>query len=245
MTILGIDTATRINSVAVVKDSVVLAEITADEGLTHSSRLANHVELVIQKSKTRLKDLSGIAISIGPGSFTGLRVGVSFAKALAFSSGLPIAGISTLDALALRMNGTSGKIMTAEGVSKTYDELICPALDGKKNEVFFALYAKNGKNLLKLVQETNASAVSASEKILQFAAGTVIFQGDAFAKFGGVFSSAIKGAAEARENIRMPSAVATAVLGSGLISEGLAGSFGELLPMYLRSSDAELGRKNG
>ncbi len=245
MTILGIDTVTRLNSTAIVKDGKVLAEITADEGLTHSSRLAQNVETVLKRAKTRLEELSGIAVSKGPGSFTGLRVGLSFAKGLAFSLGLPIAGVSSLDALALRMNGTAGKILAAEGVSKTYDELICPALDGKKNEVFFALYAKNGKNLLKLTQETNASAAAASEKILQFGAGTVIFQGDAFSKFGGVFSSAIKGAEEAPENLRMPSAVATAVLGSGLISEGLAGSFGELLPMYLRSSDAELGRKNG
>ncbi len=245
MIILGIDTVTCLNCTAVAADGEVLSEITADEGLTHSSRLAQNVEAVLKRAKIGLKELSGIAVSKGPGSFTGLRVGLSFAKGLAFSSGLPIAGVSTLDALALRMNGTSGKILPAEEISETYDELICPALDGKKNEVFFALYAKKGANLLRLIPETNASASAASEKILRFAKGTVIFQGDAFAKFGGIFSSAIKGAAEAPENLRMPSAVATAVLGAGMISEGRAGSFGELLPMYLRSSDAELGRKNG
>ena len=244
MIILGIDTVTRLNSTAIVKDGAVLSEITADEGLTHSSRLAQNVENNLKKAGIRLKELDGLAVSKGPGSFTGLRVGLSFAKGLAFSSCLPIAGVSSLDALALRMNGTSGMILPSEGVSETYEELICPAFDGKKNEVFFALYAKSGNNLLKLITETNASASAASEKILRFSKGTVIFQGDAFAKFGGVFSSVIKGAVEAPESLRMPSAVATAVLGAAMISGGHAGSFGELLPIYLRSADAELGRKN-
>ncbi len=245
MIILGIDTATRFNSVAVVEAGAILAEISADEGLTHSSRLARNVELVLKNAKTPLQNLSGIAISKGPGSFTGLRVGVSFAKGLAFSSGLPIAGISTLDALALRLNGTSGKILPSEGTASGFEELICPALDGKKNEVFFALYARKGKDLLKLLPEVNAPASVAADRILAFAKGTVIFQGDAFPKYGEVFSLALKGAKEAPEELRMPSAAATAVLGAGMIGEGREGSFGELLPMYLRSSDAELGRKNG
>ena len=100
MRILAVDTATRSCSVAVVDDRTVLAETTVMTDETHSKHLMCLIHQVIQISKIALEDLDGFAVTRGPGSFTGLRIGISTVKGLAASSGKPMVGISSLDTLA-------------------------------------------------------------------------------------------------------------------------------------------------
>lgn len=101
MTVLGIETATTVCGVAVVGEGTVIAEAAADERNSHAERIMGFVERTVRLAGG-LGALEGIAVSIGPGSFTGLRIGVSVAKGLAFASGLPVAAVPTLEALALR-----------------------------------------------------------------------------------------------------------------------------------------------
>ena len=100
MSILAIDTATQVSSVAVASADKLAAELTMQAKLTHSETLMPHIKEVLRMANVRKEQLEGIAVSIGPGSFTGLRIGLAAAKAMAYALDLPIVGVSTLKALA-------------------------------------------------------------------------------------------------------------------------------------------------
>src|SRR5437016_5154287 len=100
MTILGLDTATAFTTVGLVRDGATVAEVAERAGTGHAARLPALVARVLEQSTVTLQQVDAIAVSTGPGSFTGLRVGLGFAKGIAFAGGLRIAGVSTLEALA-------------------------------------------------------------------------------------------------------------------------------------------------
>ena len=99
MSILAIDTATQVSSVAVASVDKLAAELTMQAKLTHSETLMPHIKEVLRMANVRKENLEGIAVSIGPGSFTGLRIGLAAAKAMAYALNLHIVGVSTLKAL--------------------------------------------------------------------------------------------------------------------------------------------------
>lgn len=101
MSILAIDTASSVSSVAVASEGKLRAEVTIEAGRTHSETLLSHIEGALSFAGVERSALRGIAVSIGPGSFTGLRIGLATAKAIAYGLGIPLVGVSTLAALAL------------------------------------------------------------------------------------------------------------------------------------------------
>ena len=126
MKVLGIDTSTPCGSVGLVDDDWILSDYLLNTPVTHSERLLGAIELVLRESQCPMRDLAGWAISLGPGSFTGLRIGVSVVKGLAFDAEKPVAAIPTLDILASQVSPTPF--------------LICPILDARKGEVYTAFY---------------------------------------------------------------------------------------------------------
>ena len=130
MTVLGIETATVGCSTAVVMDGRVVAESTGNRPRAHAERLLAQVDEVIRKAGVELSDIDGLAVSIGPGSFTGLRIGLSVAKGLAWSTGKQLAGVSTLKALALKARD-SGEV--GEGT------LLLTVIDSRKGDVYCRL----------------------------------------------------------------------------------------------------------
>lgn len=149
MRILGIDSATRCVSVALIEDEVLIDEKTSDEQLAQAcgsdsighcaETIIPFINSVLEKRHLTPADLSAIAVSIGPGSFTGLRVGLATAKGIAYSGGLPLIGISTLLAL-------------AAGV-KNFDGIICSLLDARKNDVYMGLFRRAGDVLSRLTDD--------------------------------------------------------------------------------------------
>lgn len=101
MSILAIDTASSVSSVAVASEGKLQAEVTVEAGRTHSETLLSHIEGALSFAGVERSALTGVAVSIGPGSFTGLRIGLATAKAIAYGLGIPLVGVSTLAALAL------------------------------------------------------------------------------------------------------------------------------------------------
>ena len=134
MLILGIDTATPWESVSVVSGGVVLSERGVFLERDHCASLLRVLAEALSASNVSLSDLEGIAVSVGPGSYTGLRVGLSTAKGLAYSAGKPLVGVSTLEAVA----------QVGFGVDRDTN-LVCPMIDARKGEVFAALFERNGK----------------------------------------------------------------------------------------------------
>jgi tRNA threonylcarbamoyladenosine biosynthesis protein TsaB len=128
--ILAIETATGCGSVSLtrggVQDGRVLAEFTLQPEITHSRRLLGSVEAMMKATGTAWQDLDAVAVSLGPGSFTGLRIGMAAAKGIAMAADIPLLGVPTLDALA--------------GQVTVCDQLLCCLLDARKQQIYAAFY---------------------------------------------------------------------------------------------------------
>ena len=144
MRILAVDTSTRSCSVAVVDGSDLLAEITSGNGQTHSRHLMAMIDSALEMAGIKLSMTDGLAFTSGPGSFTGLRIGISTMLGLSAATRKPIAGISGLDALAMQAAASN---MT-----------ICPLIDGRRNEVYCARYRWANEALVKEMSEQVLSA---------------------------------------------------------------------------------------
>ena len=142
MKILAVDTATTSCSVAVIDNSSVCAELTTHKKQTHSKHLMTTIDSVLKSADYRAGDLDGFAVTIGPGSFTGLRIGMATIKGLASVADKPVVGVSSLETLAWQCSA--------------HTRLICPLLDARKAEVYGATY-RFSKD--RLIQQTPACAV--------------------------------------------------------------------------------------
>ncbi len=126
MKILAVDTATKSCSVAVIDEKSVISEYSANHNDTHSKFLMGMIRDILNICHLSVNDLDGFAVTIGPGSFTGLRIGLSAVKGLALASRKPVVGVSSLEALAYQVFGT--------------DKLLCPMMDARRSEVYAARY---------------------------------------------------------------------------------------------------------
>ena len=129
MHVLGVDTATQRASVAVVAGDAILAELTMDSR-SHAASIVPLIEAVLQQAACTVEALDAIAVSAGPGSFTGLRVGLSVAKGIACATGARVVPIPTLEALA--------------HVAPTAAGVVCPLLDARKGELYAACFERTG-----------------------------------------------------------------------------------------------------
>jgi tRNA threonylcarbamoyladenosine biosynthesis protein TsaB len=139
--ILCIETATNICSVALSGDGTLLSVEESSIRNSHSSVIISLIESVLAKSGTTLQDLDAIAIGEGPGSYTGLRIGVATAKGLCYSLGKPLIAIGTLPAMALGMRAISQKVTQGS-------VFYCPMIDARRMEVYRAVYSEDGDEIL-------------------------------------------------------------------------------------------------
>ena len=160
--ILGIETATKNCSVALFKDGIVIAEKEyISDRYSHAEQLTLFIQQVIDSAKITLKKIDAVALSMGPGSYTGLRIGTSTAKGLCYALDIPLIAISTLKAMSLAM--------AKNEKSATY----CPMIDARRMEVFSALYDENNKQ----VRGVQADVVDENTYV-EFLANEIIFFGD-------------------------------------------------------------------
>jgi len=135
--ILGIETATAVCGAALVSDGVVLASREVRERNVHAERLLRFVSEVLEEGRLAPGVLDAVAVSVGPGSFTGLRIGLSTAKGLVYATGVPLVGVPTLEALATRL-ARSGEVR--EG-------WILAALEARRDEVYVQIFRAEGERL--------------------------------------------------------------------------------------------------
>jgi tRNA threonylcarbamoyladenosine biosynthesis protein TsaB len=151
--ILGIETATEVCSVALVRGGKVMAERSVNEKNIHSERLLSLIDEVLTETRSTMTTVKGIAVSIGPGSFTGLRIGLSTAKGLAMACGLPIIAVPTLDGIAEQFRRRySGKDVAQ----------FCSMVDAKRNESFYAFYDVTEREISK----TSVEAIKPKDEIV-------------------------------------------------------------------------------
>lgn len=174
--IINIETSAKTCSVALSKEGVVEFQLEDSEGMNHATKLAPFVERCIEELKRKEEKLDAVAVSLGPGSYTGLRIGLSLAKGLAFSLDVPLIGLSTLQILAVKAMFRS---MEWEG-----DETIVPMVDARRMEVFTGAY---NFALEEVVKEHPMILDSDSFKEMH-SYRKVIFLGDGSEKFKDVYS---------------------------------------------------------
>ncbi len=170
--ILGIETATSICSVALVKDGTLLSMRESEGVSAHSAALTGFIADVCSEAGIAYDQLDAVAVSMGPGSYTGLRIGVSTAKGLCFATDKPMIAIDTLKAL------TWQAVRHSKFEQKQLDNvLLCPMLDARRMEVFTALYDEN----LQVITPVNAMVVT-GEAFDAFAGKEIVYFGDGAAK---------------------------------------------------------------
>ena len=239
MRVLGIDTATAPGSAAIVEDGMLLVEgSSAEPGGSgqssrggHSQTLIPLIDRILVQANLSLSQLTAIAVSIGPGSFTGLRIGLSTVKGLAFASGISVVGIPTLQALAARVHDWEG--------------LICPILDARKNEIYAALFYHRSETLQRIGEDTVEPPEKTIERVQARRAGRpCLFIGDAVSVYGGMIEKALGPAGVLISGKDYPSvAAAVALLGAEKIVGSGGDSVAPLVPCYLRPSAAELRKR--
>lgn len=224
MRILAIDTATWRCSVAVVRDGIVLAERGERTTSNHAGTLPRLVEEALAAAGEPLGRDDALAVTIGPGSFTGLRIALSFAKGLAFGGGHPVVGVPTLDALALVAPPMPGRL--------------CTVLDARKREVYAALYERQGNRLTRL----GTPCAVAADQLATRIGGPCAFIGDAVEAYGEVFQRILgDGALLLPSADHPPSASAVALLAVARLRASPRGDdLVTLEPSYLRPPEAEL-----
>lgn len=229
MKIIGIDSSGITASVAIIDEDTLIAEYSVTYKKTHSQTLVPMLDEISKMTELDLASVDAIAISKGPGSFTGLRIGSSTAKGLGLALNIPIVEIPTTDALAYNFFGT--------------DKLVCPLMDARREQVYTGLYefTKNGSD-----EELNtilpASALGIEEIIEKVNAlgRPVIFLGDGLKVFKDKLESLVKVPfTYAPANRAMQSAGSVATLGLKLFKEGKSVDAREHVPDYLRLSQAE------
>ncbi len=223
MTILGIETATMTGGVALLDEKRLISEYTLNVRTTHTARLMPALDQILKDSSVDKGEIDGVAISMGPGSFTGLRIGLATAKGLALGLDIPLLGVPTLDALARNMPFARYQI--------------CPVLDAKKKEVYASLFRYENDLLVRLAPYQVIPPADLMNQIHE----KTIFVGDAVDVYRGFISEKLGDhALFAPDSQRLPRAAIVA--GMGLVKLR-AGEYLDVMsaePIYIRPSDAEI-----
>jgi len=225
LNILAVDSATFTASVAVISEDAVLAERSIGSSRMHSGILAPMMQGVLNDAGLKPEDIGLFAVAVGPGSFTGLRIGISLIKAMSYALDKPAVGIPTLDSLAYNVFPTG--------------YLVCPLMNARNSQVFSAVYRCGNDGLVKL---TDYMAVHISEiaAVAQDLEGDMLFTGDAAMLHKQYLEKELAGRchfANSAMSINRASSVALLARGKALSNE--VGTCFDLLPFYMRKPQAE------
>lgn len=224
MKVLALETATLAGSVALVDEVCgLIGEVRVNVAVAHSERLMPSIMWLLDSSGISIRDIDAMGVSIGPGSFTGLRIGLSTAKGFAFSLNRPIVPVPTLEAFA-RTLPFSG-------------HLLCPMLDARKGEVYAGLYRWEGGRCAVVAPERAVSPADLLEGISE----TVVFMGEGAVLYRNEITAAMnRRALFAPPSNMSPSASAVGELAIERLREGFSADPAGLTPRYIRKSEAEV-----
>ena len=222
MLIFGIDTCCMAATAALMDDTKLIAQTVISHDCTHSQKMMPQVETMMAHAERDITDVDCFAAAVGPGSFTGVRIGVATAKALAQAANKPCCAVSTLHALAFN--------------NLTFSGILCPILDARRGQVYNALF-RGGRTLTRLCDD-RAIAVEDLIEELKTQDTDVLFCGDGTFAFRSQLEEALGSRAffaSRMQNLNLAAAVAELAL----MGEGETVTYTDLVPQYLRLSQAE------
>lgn len=224
MLILAFETSAKAASVALLEEKILLGESYQNTGLTHSQTLLVMAENLLKQCGKTVVDVTDVAVAAGPGSFTGVRIGVAAAKGFAWGRDLPCYGVSTLEAM-------------AEGFG-AWEGFVCPCMDARRSQVYNALfYVNQGK--LERVREDRAISLEELKEDLLGRSGPIFLVGDGAVLTYNTLSGGLPNLVLPPEHRLHQRAVGTALVAAKQIAAGIPGDGNALTPNYLRLSQAE------
>lgn len=224
MRILALETSAKAVSAAITEDGRVLASGYQDTGLTHSRTLMPIVEHLLKNTGLTLKDCGAVAAAVGPGSFTGIRIGVSAAKGLAFGAELPAAGVSTLAAMARNVSCWEGMA-------------VC-AMDARREQIYNALFSCAGGQITRLTPDRAVGLDQLAEELRGDSRPKIVL-GDGGRLCAEFLLKAGISCRLAPPHLVMQNAVSVALEAEDLAAAGKLVSAQDLAPVYLRPPQAE------
>ena len=227
MRVLGIESTGQFCGVAVVGDDSVLGREISDVPGKHVEGAVIMIRDLLERVAVHLKDLDGVAVSLGPGSFTGLRIGLGTAKGLCFGAGLPLVGVPTLDCMAEGLRPRRG--------------FLAPMRDARRGEIYLAFYRSEDTMVERISDYRALRPERAAEELAALTAdGPVTVAGDALRRYGGYLKECLgERVVLAPEELWDPDAAVVARIGLSKLSKGETLDIGKAEPLYLRPSEAE------
>ena len=224
--ILALDSTAEVSSVAVCNGEKLLSEITVNTGNTHSATLLPAVEQALKMAEISVNEVDLFACSTGPGSFTGVRIGVATVKGLAYGKNKPCVSVSTLEALAYNLSDRDG--------------IICPVMNARRQQVYNALFKSSGGDIFRICQD-RALSISELDDELCIQELPVYLCGDGFDITKDGFNKTRTQGVFVRQRYQSAYSVAQIALKKFRCNETVSDS--ELVPIYLRPSQAERERQ--
>lgn len=240
MKVLGLDTSTALLSAAVLDDGRLVAECARESAPASGRRpgRSNHaegvlpvIEEVLERAGTDFPSLGLVGVAVGPGTFTGLRIGISTVKGLVYGSGTPVVGVRTLEAAAYRVP-----------VGEDGATCVCPMLDARKGQVYGALYRRTAQAFECLLEDALSAPEALARQADALASGSCVFVGAGAEAYAEVIAGSTDGRARVAAGAGFPStASAVARLALEKFRTGPEAAAGALAPLYLRAPDAAVG----
>lgn len=223
MLALAIDTSGDVAGIALGTEETLIAELHFRHKMDLLRRLMPNVRSMISDAGLSVSDLEGMVLSLGPGSFTGLRIGASAAKSLAYALGKPIVGLPTLDVIARGL--------------LPYNGLVCPMIHAKPGEVYAALYALEGTTVRKEMPEAALPVHEVLERLKEHGVGSVLFAGDGARRNTETLATA---GVLAPPDHDFPRALTLLRMGIERLSDGDVDDVFSLAPLYVRHPTPEI-----
>ncbi len=224
MKILAVDTSATAASVCLAIEDKILGEFYTNTALTHSQTLVPMAEQVLKTTRTDMDEIDYFAVNAGPGSFTGVRIGVAAVKGMAFKNNTPCVSVSTLESMAYNMLGN--------------DCVVCAVMDARCSQVYNALFKISGDSIERLCED-RALALSDLKLELEKITDKIILVGDGAELCAKFLENSLSNVFLAPINNRVQTAASTAMAAFKSISEDKTMSPAELMPTYLRLPQAQ------
>ncbi len=224
MKILSFETSAKAASVALLEDGKLLAESYQNTGMTHSQTLMVMAQDMLKQCGLIAGDVDAVAVANGPGSFTGVRIGVAAAKGFAWGGEKPLVGVSTLEAMALQLGAWQG--------------YVCPVMDARRSQVYNALFHVSG-GMYTRVREDRAISLAELGDELKNLSEPIFLVGDGSLLCYNTLLETLPGLVLPPEHRMHQRAAGVALAAQALLAQGGDFSGGTLAPNYLRLSQAE------
>jgi tRNA threonylcarbamoyladenosine biosynthesis protein TsaB len=217
MMVLGIETATKVCGVGLINDSDIIADYQIHRNTIHAERLAEAVAGVLRDADIAPHELDGIAVSIGPGSFTGLRIGLGLVKGMAYGLNKPLVAVPTMEGLVAKIDG--------------WCDSVCVMLHARKGEIYQGLFYRNADQWIlhgdyQIVSEEEIGTGLPNEEI--------VFIGDVAERYRGVIEKRRHGTIFVNPFLSLPSGYGVARRGHDLLISGQTADVDSVVPIYLK-----------